>query len=113
MRPFLVILSLIPFPDREVTSRRAIQSVRKVHTLGITQNMPLELRHFVMKNDKVLLIDLSRAVVHLCNNATLVYNIQRFWLNREGVREDGRHNCGELMMIAKQSMRAASVPHRR
>jgi predicted Ser/Thr protein kinase len=87
--------------------------VRKVHTLGITQNMPLELRHFVMKNDKILLVDFSRAVAHRCSNATLVYNIQRFWLNREGMQKDHRHNCGELMTIATQTMRAASVPHNR
>jgi hypothetical protein len=79
--------------------------------LGLTQNMPLELHHFVMKDDKVLLVDFSRAVAHRCSNATLVYNIQHFWFNREGVREDGRHNCGKLMTIAKQSMRAAAVPH--
>jgi predicted Ser/Thr protein kinase len=86
--------------------------------LGITQNMPLDLRHFVMKDDRLLLIDFSRAVVHRCNNVTLVYSIQRIWLNpgREDVQKmykhKHKHDCGELMTVAKQKMRAASVPHR-
>jgi hypothetical protein len=68
----------LPFPDCETTyfvSRRAIQNLQKVHMLGITQSMPFELHHFVMKDDKVLLVDFSRAVAHQCGNATLVYNI--------------------------------------
>ncbi|KAH9980947.1 hypothetical protein BGW80DRAFT_1137540, partial [Lactifluus volemus] len=49
--------------------RLAMQNVRKIHTLGITQDLPLELHHFVMKDNKVLLVDFSRAVDHRCNNA--------------------------------------------
>lgn len=95
-------------------SRTAVQNVRKVHMLGITQNMPLDLRHFVMKDDRLLLVDFSRAVVHRCNNVTLVYSLQRFWLNREGEQEvyNLKHDCGELMTTAKRKMRAASAPHR-
>jgi hypothetical protein len=100
-------------PSGIFASRLAMQNLRKVHKLGITQNMPLELRHFVMKDNKVLLVDFSRAVVHRCNNATLVYNIQRFWLSWESVREDDEHDCGELMTSAKRKMRAASVPYHR
>ena len=68
-----------------------------------------------MKDDKLLLIDFSRAVVHRCNNVTLAYSIQRLWLNREGEKEVYnyyKHDCGELMTTAKRKMRAASVPHR-
>jgi hypothetical protein len=95
-------------------SRKAVQNVRKVHMLGITQNMPLDLRHFVMKDDRLLLVDFSRAVVHRCNNVTLVYSIQRIWLNpvQEGVEGVYKHDCGELMTTAKRKLRAASVPHR-
>lgn len=93
-------------------SRTAVQNVRKMHMLGITQNMSLDLRHFVMKDDRLLLIDFSRAVVHKCNNVTLAYSIQRLWLNREGEKEVYKHDCGELMTTAKRKMRAASVPHR-
>jgi hypothetical protein len=95
-------------------SRTAVQNVRKVHMLGITQNMPLDLRHFVMKDDRLLLVDFSRAVVHRCSNVTLVYSMQRFWLNPGGEDVQGvyKHDCGELMTTAKRKMRAASVPHR-
>jgi len=86
-----------------------MQAVRKVHTFGITQNMPLELHHFVMKDNKVLLVDFSRAVVHRCNSAMPVYSNQRFCINREDVQEDDEHDCREVMTIAKESMRAASV----
>jgi predicted Ser/Thr protein kinase len=86
-----------------------MQSVRKVHTLGITQNMALELHHFVMKDGKVFLIDFSQALAHRCNNAMPLFIDQRFCLNREDVRESDEHNCGELMTIAKQSLRAAAV----
>ena len=90
-------------------SRLAMQSVRKVHTIGITQNIPLELHHFVMKDNRVLLVDFSRAVAHRCNHAMPVYSHQRFSINREDVNEDGGHNCSELIMIAKENMRTASV----
>lgn len=101
-----------PLRDSETFIRTAVQNVRKMHMLGITQNMPLDLRHFVMKDDRLLLIDFSRAVVHRCNNVTLAYSIQRLWLNREGEKEVYKHDCGELMTTAKRKMRAASVPHR-
>jgi hypothetical protein len=85
-------------------------SVRKVHTLGITQNAPLQLHHFVMKDEKVLLIDFAQAVVHRCNNAMPVYSNQRFSFNPDDLREeDERHNCGELITIAKESLRAAAI----
>jgi hypothetical protein len=92
------------------SSRLAMRCVRKVHTIGITQNMSLELHHFVMKDNKVLLVDFSRAVVHRCKNAMPVYSNQRFCLNRGEVHEDDGHECGELIAIAKESMHAASVP---
>jgi hypothetical protein len=85
-------------------------SVRRVHTLGITQNVPLQLHHFVVKGEKVLLVDFAQAVVHRCNNAMPLYSNQRFSFNSEDLpEEDERHNCGELMMIAKESLRAAAV----
>ena len=85
-------------------------SVRKVHTLGITQNTPLELHHFVMKDEKVLLIDFAQAVVHRCKNAMPLYNNQRFSFSPEDPREvDEKYNCGELMTTAKESLRAAAV----
>jgi hypothetical protein len=87
-----------------------MQNVRKVHTIGITQNMPLELHHFVMKDDKVLLVDFARAVVHRCNNAMPVYGNQRYCLDWRDVQEDDGRDCGELIAIAKESMRAVSVP---
>ncbi|KAH9958338.1 hypothetical protein BC827DRAFT_1089328, partial [Russula dissimulans] len=71
-----------PLCDLEEFIRAAMQAARKVHTFGITQNMPLELHHFVMKNNKVLLVDFSRAVVHRCNSAMPVYSNQRFSLDR-------------------------------
>lgn len=85
-----------------------MHSVRKVHTLGITQNTPLELHHFVMKDGKVLLVDFAQAVAHRCNNAMPLYIDQRFCINPEDAR-DAEYDCGELMMIAKQSLRAAAV----
>ena len=59
-------------------------SVRKVHTLGITQNTPLELHHFVTKDGKVLLVDFAQAVAHRCNNAMSLYRDidQRFCIGR-------------------------------
>jgi hypothetical protein len=116
VRLFDLILSLFFFFRFQLTvrcnavSRLAMQNVRKVHTLGITQNMPLDLRHLVMKDGKVLLVDFSRAVVHRCNNTTLVHSIQRFWLNREG---DDKHDCSESMTVAKRRMRAASISYHR
>ncbi|KAI0306284.1 hypothetical protein B0F90DRAFT_1665640 [Multifurca ochricompacta] len=95
--------------DSEEFIRLAMQNVRKVHTAGITQNMPLELHHFVMKDNKVLLVDFSRAVVHRCNNAMPVYSNQRFCLNRAEVQDGDEHDCSEVMSIAKVNMRAASV----
>jgi hypothetical protein len=86
-----------------------MQNVRKVHTVGITQNMPVELHHFVMKDDKVMLVDFSRAVVHRCNNAMPVYINQRFCLDRNYVPEDNERDCGGLMAMARERMRAVSV----
>lgn len=95
--------------DSEAFVRQAIRNVRKVHTVGITQNMPLELHHFVMKDDKVMLVDFSRAVVHRCNSAMPVYVNQRFCLDRGDIHEDDGHDCGGMMDIARESMRAVSV----
>jgi hypothetical protein len=95
--------------DSEEFVRLAMQNVRKVHTVGITQNMPVELHHFVMKDDKVMLVDFSRAVVHRCNNAMPVYINQRFCLDRNYVPEDNERDCGGLMAMARERMRAVSV----
>ena len=86
-----------------------MHSVRKVHTLGITQNTPLELHHFVMKDGKVLLVDFAQAVAHRCNSAMPLFVDQRFCLNREDARDADEYDCGELMTIAKESLRAAAV----
>ena len=86
-----------------------MHTVRKVHTLGITQNAPLELHHFVIKDNKVLLIDFTHALAHRCNNAMPLYTDQRFCLDREDVRDADEYDCGEVMMIAKESLRAAAV----
>ncbi|KAI9446189.1 hypothetical protein H4582DRAFT_1904169 [Lactarius indigo] len=68
--------------DSEAFVHLAMQNVRKVHTVGITQNMPLELHHFVMKDNKVMLVDFSRAVVHRCK----IINV--FSLDRKDIHED-------------------------
>ncbi|KAI0263394.1 hypothetical protein BC834DRAFT_311196 [Gloeopeniophorella convolvens] len=89
--------------------RLAMQSVRKIHTLGTTQNRPLELRHFVMKENRVLLVDFSRAVHHRCNNAMPLYSNQRYCMNREEVVFlDDDHDCAEEMSIAEDNMHAAA-----
>ena len=90
---------------RLLVARDAMHSVRKVHTLGIMQNTPLELHHFVMKDGKVLLVDFTQALPHRCNNAMPLY------INREpeDARDADEYDCGELMMIAKQSLCAAAV----
>jgi hypothetical protein len=98
-----------PLRDPEAFARLAIRNVRKVHTVGITQNMPLELHHFVMKDDKVMLVDFSRAVVHRCNSAMPVYSNQRFSIDRSDVHEDDERDCGGLMAVATERMRAVSV----
>jgi hypothetical protein len=92
-----------------VVSRLAMQNVRKVHTLGITQNMPLELHHFVVKDNNVLLVDFSRAVTHQCNAVPICSNRKRVRLDEEDSSEDDEYDCGELMTIAKECMRALSV----
>ena len=83
--------------------------MRKIHTVGITQNMPLELHHFVMKDDKVMLVDFSRAVVHRCNSAMPVYSNQRFSIDRSDVNEHDERDCGGLMAVARERMRAVAV----
>ncbi len=90
-------------------SRLAMQNVRKVHTLGITQNMPLELHHFVMKDNKVMLVDFSRAVVHRCKSAMPVYSNQRFCIDRRDVIDDDGHDCDGLMTMARKRMQAVAV----
>jgi hypothetical protein len=85
-----------------------MQTVRKVHTLGITQNMLLELHHFVMKDNNVLLVDFSRAVMHQCS-AVPICSHQRVCLDDEDEEEDDEYDCGELMTIAKEDMRAVSI----
>jgi hypothetical protein len=92
-----------------MVSRLAMQAVRKVHTLGITQNLPLELRHFVMKDNNVLLVDFSRAVAHQCNAVPTCSKIQSICLDEEDELEVNKYDCSELMVIAKGYMRAVSV----
>ncbi|KAH9066384.1 hypothetical protein EDB87DRAFT_1828409 [Lactarius vividus] len=99
----------LPLRDSEQFVHLAMQNVRKVHTVGITQNMPLELHHFVMKDNKVMLVDFSRAVVHRCNSAMPVYVNQRFCLDRKEIHEDDERDCGGLMAMARERMRAVSV----
>lgn len=85
-------------------------SLRRVHTLDITQNSAVEMHHFVMKGDKVLLVDFSRAVTHHCNNAIPVYSNQRFvHKEKDAHEEDDGHDCSEFMTTAAEAMRAASV----
>jgi hypothetical protein len=86
-----------------------MQTVRKVHTLGVTQNLSLELHHFVMKDNNVLLIDFSRAVEpHQCNAVPICSN-QRICLDEEDGLEVVDHDCSKLMADAKEDMRAVSV----
>jgi hypothetical protein len=94
---------------RDVVSRLAMQTVQKVHTLGITQNLSLELRHFVMKDNTILLIDFSRAMMHQCN-AVPTCSDQPVHSDEEGELEEDEFDCSELMTIAKENMRALSVP---
>lgn len=91
-----------------MVSRLAMQTVRKVHALGITQNLPLELHHFVMKGNNVLLIDFSRAVAHQCNAVPICSN-QRVCRNEEDELEVNKYDCSELMAIAKENMRVVYV----
>ncbi|KAF8470405.1 hypothetical protein DFH94DRAFT_847545 [Russula ochroleuca] len=78
--------------DTEEFIRLAMQTVRKVHTLGITQNMLLELHHFVMKDNNVLLVDFSRAVMHQCS-AVPICSHQRVCLDDEDEEEDDEYDC--------------------
>jgi hypothetical protein len=91
-----------------MVSRLAMQTVRKVHALGITQNLPLELHHFVMKDNNVLLVDFSRAVAHQCNAVPICSN-QRIRLDEENELEVNKYDCSELMAIVKENMHAVSV----
>ncbi|KAN0116624.1 hypothetical protein V8E52_005768 [Russula decolorans] len=94
--------------DTEEFIRLAMQTVRKVHALGITQNLPLELHHFVMKDNNVLLVDFSRAVAHQCNAVPICSN-QRIRLDEENELEVNKYDCSELMAIVKENMHAVSV----
>ena len=85
-----------------------MQTVRKIHTLGITQNLLIELRHFVMKDNNVLLVDFSRATMHQCD-AVPICSHQRVCLDEDEPEDDG-YDCGELMAIAKEDMLAMSIP---
>lgn len=102
---FTFMLLIVGF---NMVSRLAMQSVRKVHNVGITQNLPLELHHFVMKDHNVLLIDFSHAVAHQCNAAPTCTD-QRICLDEEDELEEDEYDCNELMAIAKEEMRAISV----
>jgi hypothetical protein len=101
--PF-IFLSMLLTVGLNTVSRLAMQTVRKVHTLGITQNLPLELHHFVMKDNNVLLINFSRAVAHQCN-AVPICGDQRVCLDEEDELEV---DCSELMAVAKENLRAVS-----
>jgi hypothetical protein len=92
-----------------MVSRLAMQTVRKVHTLGITQNLSLELHHFVMKDNNVLLIDFSRVVAHECNAVPICSN-QRICLDDEDELEVIECDCSQLIANAEETMRAVSVP---
>jgi hypothetical protein len=111
VRPF--VTSFIHFHVTDcglnVISRLAMQTVRKIHTLGITQNTLIELRHFVMKDNNVLLVDFSRAIMHQCD-AVPICSHQRVCLDEEDEPEVEEYDCGELMTIAKENMLAMSVP---
>lgn len=89
-------------------SRLAMQTVRKVHDIGITQNLPLELHHFVMKDHNVLLVNFSHAVTHQCKAASACTD-QRICHDEEDELEEDEFECDELMTIAKEDMRAVSV----
>lgn len=86
-----------------------MQTVRKVHAIGITQNLPLELHHFVMKDSKVLLIDFSHAVTHKCN-AVPICGSQRVCRDEEVEPEANKYDCSVLMATVEEAMRAVSVP---
>jgi hypothetical protein len=49
-----------------------------------SQNAPPELRHFVMKDGKILLVDFAQAVAHRCNNVMPLTINQHFCISREG-----------------------------
>ncbi|KAH8980345.1 hypothetical protein EDB86DRAFT_2835382 [Lactarius hatsudake] len=69
-----------------------------------------EFVRLAMQNDnKVMLVDFSRAVVHRCNSAMPVYRNQRFCLDRKEIHEDDERDCGGLMAMARERMRAVSV----
>jgi hypothetical protein len=113
--PFLPASSLFNFHVTDCTvehcymiSRLAMQTVRKVHTLGITQNLSLELRHFVMKDSNVLLVDFSRALTHQCNAVPVCSN-QHVSLDEEDGLEVVETDCSEVMAVGKENMRAVSV----
>ena len=91
-----------------MVSRLAMQTVHKVHALGITQNLPLELHHFVMKDHNVLLVDFSRAVAHQCNAVPICSN-QRIRLDDEDELEVNKYDCGKLMTIVKENMYTVSI----
>ncbi|KAF8488319.1 hypothetical protein F5888DRAFT_1639258 [Russula emetica] len=78
----------------------AMQTVRKVHTLGVTQNLSLELHHFVMKDNNVLLIDFSRAVEHHQCNAVPICSNQRICPDEEDGLEVVDHDCKDMRAVS-------------
>jgi hypothetical protein len=91
-----------------MVSRLAKLTVLKVHALGITQNLLLELHHFVMKGNNVLLIDFSRAVTHQCN-AVPICSSQRVCLDEEEELEVNKYDCSVLIEYVEEDMRTVSV----
>ena len=62
-----------------------------------------------MKDNNILLVDFSHAVAHQCNAVPICSN-QRICLDEEEDElEVDEHDCSELMVIAKENMRAVSV----
>jgi len=107
-RPFAFFIFMLLIVELNMVSRLAMQTVRKVHALGITQNLPFELHHFVMKGNNILLVDFSCAVAHQCNAVPICSNL-RTCLDKEDGLEVDKYDCSELMAIAKENMLAVSV----
>ena len=76
-------------------SRLAMLTLCKVHAAGVMHNTQLDLRHFVMKDKQIFLVDFSNALTHPCGNAHPVLYKDA----RSCVRDDDheKSECQELI----------------
>jgi hypothetical protein len=76
-------------------SRLAILTLCKVHAAGVMHNTQLDLRHFVMKEKQIFLVDFSNALIHPCGNAhPILYRDARSYIMDD---DHEQSECQELI----------------